>query len=344
MFHIYGLIAAVHLFFLRGCTTVIFPNFELTLYLRALEKYRVNLSHVVPPILLLLAKSPEVDKFKFPYLKGFFSAAAPLSPEVANAVRKRFGVDVSQGYGLTEASPSTHLLPFSLSQKYPTSVGHLLPSIQARLVDPDSGLDVGPGQNHGELWVRGPNIMKGYHNNPKATAACIDADGWLHTGDLLSVSEDGLFYVVDRLKELIKYKGGCPFLNMLANSTSGFQVPPAELEACLLEHPAVADCAVIGQPDESAGEVPRAFVVLKVCPVPFEANESTKSKSSQPGLQCTESEIDRFVQTRVAPHKRLRGGVVFIKGIPRSASGKILRRVLRDQDASVAGRGGTAKL
>ncbi|KAJ3194211.1 hypothetical protein HDU82_002530 [Entophlyctis luteolus] len=217
MFHIYGLIAAVHLFFLRGCTTVIFPNFELTLYLRALEKYRVNLSHVVPPILLLLAKSPEVDKFKFPYLKGFFSAAAPLSPEVANAVRKRFGVDVSQ-------------------------------------------------------------------------------------------------------------------------------VPPAELEACLLEHPAVADCAVIGQPDESAGEVPRAFVVLKVCPVPFEANESTKSKSSQPGLQCTESEIDRFVQTRVAPHKRLRGGVVFIKGIPRSASGKILRRVLRDQDASVAGRGGTAKL
>ncbi|KAJ3392842.1 hypothetical protein HDU84_003326 [Entophlyctis sp. JEL0112] len=302
MFHIFGLTLSIHICLQQGCTVIVFPKFELELYLKSLEKYRVTFSHVVPPILLLLANSPSVENYKFPKLRGFVSGAAPLAPEISEAIYKRLGVPVSQGYGLTETSPVTHLLPFSMARKHPTSAGRLFPNVQARLVDPDTGLDVTSGNKQGELWVRGPNIMKGYHNNPKATAEAIDKDGWFHTGDIATVSDDGLFFIVDRLKELIKYKG--------------FQVPPAELEAHLLEHPAIADAAVIGRADKSAGEVPRAFVVLK------------------PKVKCSEAEIIEFMDKKVAPHKRLRGGVAFVSEIPKSASGKILRRILRTQDSS----------
>ncbi|KAJ3408089.1 hypothetical protein HDU80_006928 [Chytriomyces hyalinus] len=300
-FHIYGLTISLHICFHRGYTLVVFPKFELPLFLTSLAKYNVTTAQIVPPIALALAKHPMVDQFKFPKLRGLMSGAAPLAPELVTAIHKRLGVTLFQAYGLTETSPAATIMPIALALKYPKSIGLLIPSVEARLVNPDTEKDVGFNKE-GELWLRGPNIMKGYHNNPTATANSIDKDGWFHTGDIAVVDENNLFYIVDRLKELIKYKG--------------FQVPPAELEAYLLEHPAIADAAVIGRPDEAGGEVPRAYVVLK------------------PGVHTTATEIVQFIDKKVAPHKKLRGGVVFIDEIPKAASGKILRRVLRVQDAA----------
>ncbi|KAJ1545726.1 hypothetical protein HK405_007723 [Cladochytrium tenue] len=171
--------------------------------------------------------------------------------------------------------------------------------MEARLVSPQTGRDVGVGEE-GELLLRGPNIMRGYLNRDRETAETLDADGWLHTGDVAVIDKDGFAYIVDRIKELIKYKG--------------LQVAPAELEGVLLSHPAVADAAVIPRPDTAAGEIPRAYVVLK------------------PGTTAKPEEIAAFVASKVAAHKRLRGGVVLTDAIPKSASGKILRRILRDQD------------
>ncbi|KAJ3023144.1 UNVERIFIED_CONTAM: putative fatty-acid--CoA ligase FadD10 [Siphonaria sp. JEL0065] len=300
MFHIYGLTLSLHVAFHQSCSVVVFPKFDLPLFLSSLQKYNVTGAHIVPPIALALAKHPMVDKFKFPKLRGLMSGAAPLAPEIVEEVWKRLKIPLYSGYGMTETSPITHMLPSALATKFPGSIGHLVPSVEARLVNPDTGADI-PIDGEGELWVRGPNIMKGYHNNAKSTTETIDKDGWLHTGDIAKVNEQGLFYIVDRLKELIKYKG--------------FQVAPAELEAYLLEHPQVADSAVIGRADEAGGEVPRAFIVL------------------QPNSKVTEQEIIEFIDKKVAPHKRLRGGVEFVKEIPKAASGKILRRILRNQDA-----------
>jgi acyl-CoA synthetase (AMP-forming)/AMP-acid ligase II len=176
------------------------------------------------------------------------------------------------------------------------SIGMPAPNTECKIIDLDAGSPLGPNQQ-GELCVRGPQVMKGYLNRPEATAATVDAEGWLHTGDIGYADEDGHFYVVDRAKELIKYKG--------------FQVPPAELEAVLLTHPAIADAAVIPCPDDEAGEVPKAFVVLKADAKP--------------------DEIMDFVSARVASYKKLRF-VEFTDKIPKSASGKILRRMLVQAD------------
>ncbi|KAJ3076858.1 hypothetical protein HDU98_011719 [Podochytrium sp. JEL0797] len=299
-FHIYGLVISLHMAFHQSCAIVVFPKFDLELYLTSLAKYQVTTSHIVPPIALALAKHPMVSNYTFPKLRGFMSGAAPLAADLVVAVNERLKVPVNQGYGLTETSPVTNLMPRSLALKNPKSIGPLFPNIQARLVDPETGTDA-PLGSEGELWIRGPNVMKGYHHNAKATADSIDKDGFFHTGDIAKVDENGLFYIVDRLKELIKYKG--------------FQVAPAELEAYMLEHAAVADVAVIGRADEAGGEVPRAFVVLK------------------PNVKCTEAELVAFIDAKVAPHKKLRGGVELVAEIPKAASGKILRRVLRVQDA-----------
>jgi len=182
----------------------------------------------------------------------------------------------------------------------PGSVGVTVPSTQTKIADPVTGADLGTGQE-GEVWVRGPQVMKGYLNNPGATAATVDTDGWLHTGDLGYMDSGGYLYVVDRLKELIKYKG--------------FQVPPAELEAVLLRHPDVADAAVIGVPDDEAGEIPAGYVVLR------------------PGAAASSEEIMRFVAGEVAHYKQIRR-LDLIDAIPKSAAGKILRRVLRDSARS----------
>jgi 4-coumarate--CoA ligase len=195
---------------------------------------------------------------------------------------------------MTELSPLTHATP--IDDPRPGTVGLLVPNCEARVVDPATGDDQGADED-GELWIRGPNVMPGYLNNPGATAGTIDADGWLHTGDIGHVDADGYWYIVDRVKELIKVKG--------------FQVAPAELEALLLTHPAVADVAVIGVPDDEAGERPKAFVVLK------------------PGFDVTASEVQEFVTEHIASYKRL-SEVVFVDAIPKSPSGKILRRLLRE--------------
>jgi acyl-CoA synthetase (AMP-forming)/AMP-acid ligase II len=300
-FHIYGMLLILNSALHHGATVVTLPRFDLEQFLTAMQDHGVTRAHLVPPIILALAKQPVVEKFDLSKLQLIMSGAAPLDAGLAAACAERLGCQVLQGYGLTETSPVTHCTPDDSPEKNkPGSIGPLLPNTEGRVVDYTTGEDAGPGVD-GEVCVRGPQVMRGYLNNPQATSITIDADGWLHTGDIGHFDKDGYFFIVDRLKELIKYKG--------------YQVPPAELEALLLSHPAISDAAVIPHPDEEAGEVPKAFVVLND-QVPPEA-------------------IIAFVEERVAPHKRIRL-VEVVDQIPKSASGKILRRVLVERDRSRA--------
>jgi acyl-CoA synthetase (AMP-forming)/AMP-acid ligase II len=297
-FHIYGLTVLLNMILRHGCTLVTLPRFELQAFLKALQDYKVTRAYVVPPIILGLAKHPLVDEFDLRSLRLINSGAAPLGAEVQDALAKRLGCIVKQGYGLTETSPVTHINPDDRVKL--GSAGIAIRNTECRIVDPGSGADLSTGER-GEVWVRGPQVMKGYLNNAAATRATITDDGWLRSGDIGYVDEDGYLFVVDRLKELIKYKG--------------MQVAPAELEALLLTHPAVADVAVIGSPDEEAGEVPKAFVVLKG--------------------EATPDALLGFVAERVAPHKRVRR-LELVAQIPKSPSGKILRRVLIEKERAAA--------
>jgi acyl-CoA synthetase (AMP-forming)/AMP-acid ligase II len=295
-FHIYGLVVLMAAAVREGSTLVTMPRFDLEEFLRILQEHHVTRAYLVPPIVLALAKHPMVDKYDLSALQVVVSGAAPLDAGLQGAAASRVDCMVAQGWGLTETSPVlTTSVGAPLGPK-PGAVGVLLPNTALRVVDPATGADVGRGET-GELLARGPQVMKGYLNAPQATADMLDPDGWLHTGDLGRVDDDGYVYVVDRVKELIKYKG--------------MQVAPAELEAVLLGHPAIADAAVVRSPDEEAGEVPKAFVVAKT---PLQAEE-----------------VIAYVAERVAPHKRIRR-VEFIDEIPKALSGKILRRVLMDRD------------
>ncbi|KAI8924589.1 luciferase [Entophlyctis helioformis] len=271
-------------------------KFDMLLFLKTMMTHKIRTALIVPPVALALARHPIVDKFDLSALSRVVTGAAPFPAAISEAITKRFGVISVQGYGLTETTPFISLCP--LKEPVHGSIGVLAPNIEARIVDAETGKDVGAGEA-GELWVRGPNVMVGYHNNAEATAASIDADGYFHTGDVAIISAEGYLTIVDRLKELIKY--------------GGLQVAPAELEAKLLSYPKIADAAVIGCPDEAVGELPLAFVVM------------------HPGQTATEAEIQTFIAGQVAQHKQLRGGVVLIDAIPRAASGKILRRVLREK-------------
>jgi acyl-CoA synthetase (AMP-forming)/AMP-acid ligase II len=244
--------------------------------------------------MLALAKHPAVARYDLKSLRTIFSGAAPLGAQLEREVAARLGCHVKQGYGMTEASPATHMTPHDPARAKPGSVGMPVSNTECKIVDVETGAELGVGEE-GEVCLRGPQVMKGYLNRPDATAETIDPEGWLHTGDIGRADEDGHFFIVDRRKELIKYKG--------------FQVAPAELEALLLTHPAVADCAVVPAPDEGAGEVPKAFVVLKT------------------DGAATADELIAFVAARVSPHKKVRR-VEFVEQIPKSPSGKILRRVL----------------
>ncbi|HSR27387.1 MAG TPA: 4-coumarate--CoA ligase family protein [Actinomycetes bacterium] len=295
-FHIYGLVVLMASALSRGSTLVTMPRFDLEEFLRLLQDQRITRAYVAPPIVLALAKHPMVDKYDLSALKSVFSGAAPLDASLERACTGRLGCDVIQGWGLTETSPVVTTNYNTPQGPRPGSVGVPLPNTELRVVDPATGADVSRGET-GELLVRGPQVMKGYLNTPEATAAMLDPDGWLHTGDLGTVDEHGYVFIVDRVKELIKYKG--------------LQVAPAELEAVLLSHPEVADAAVVRYPDEQAGEVPKAFVVARN-PVDPE-------------------ELMAFVAERVAPHKKVRR-VEFVDEIPKAASGKILRRLLMDRD------------
>lgn len=296
LFHIYGLVVVLNMGLYTGSTIVTMPRFELESFLKAAQDYEVSLAHLVPPIVLALSKHPVVDNYNLPKLRTIFSGAAPLGEDLTKACMERLGCSVRQGYGMTETSPVTHSSPAPPHVVKFGSVGVPAPNTECKIIDLETGEALGPGQR-GEVCVRGPQVMKGYLNNPEATAETIDAEGWLHTGDIGYVDEDGHFFIVDRAKELIKYKG--------------LQVPPAELEAVLLTHPCVADAAVIPCPDEEAGEVPKAIVVLR--------------QASEPEA------IMEFVAERVAPHKRIRY-LEFVDTIPKSPSGKILRRVLVESD------------
>jgi acyl-CoA synthetase (AMP-forming)/AMP-acid ligase II len=295
-FHIYGQVVLMAAALWQGATLVTMPRFDLEDFLRILQEQHITQGYLVPPIVLALAKHPMVDKYDLSPLRFIMSGAAPLDADLELACAGRLDCDVMQGWGLTETSPVlTTNAGAPLGVRH-GSVGVLLPNTELRVVDPATGADVGRNDD-GELVARGPQVMKGYLNSPQATADMLDPDGWLHTGDLGHVDDDGYVYVVDRVKELIKYKG--------------LQVAPAELEAVLLAHPAVADVAVVPSPDEEAGEVPKAFVVART---PLEPEE-----------------VMAFVAERVAPYKRLRR-VEFVDEIPKSLSGKILRRVLIERD------------
>ncbi|HZJ47076.1 MAG TPA: 4-coumarate--CoA ligase family protein [Pyrinomonadaceae bacterium] len=300
LFHIYGLMVILNMGLYTGATVVLLPRFEMESFLQAAQDYDVSLAHLVPPIVLGLAKHPIVEKFRLPRLRTIFSGAAPLGAELTKACMERLGCQIRQGYGMTETSPVTHSSPAPPFEVKFGSVGVPAPNTECKVIDLETGEMLAAGQR-GEVCVRGPQIMRGYLNNPEATAQTIDQDSWLHTGDIGYVDDDGHFFIVDRAKELIKYKG--------------FQVPPAELEAVLLTHPSVADAAVIPFPDDEAGEVPKAVIVLK---------EPTETQA-----------ILDFVAVRVAPHKKIRH-IEVVDKIPKSPSGKILRRVLVDLERARA--------
>ena len=289
-FHIYGQTVIMNLGIRNGATVVTMPRFDLDQFLALIEQHRVTLANVVPPIALALAKHPAIDGADLSSLRLIMSGAAPLGAELSEAVAKRLDVPTIQGYGMTETSPVTHISPLEPERIKGGSIGLPLPGTESRVIDPETRED----GTRGELLIRGPQVMAGYLNNEEATRHTIDADGWLHTGDVAEIDEDGYYTIVDRLKELIKYKG--------------FQVPPAELEAILITHPAVADCAVIGVPDEEAGELPKAFVVVSG--------------------EVSDEEIMGYVAEKVSPQKKLRL-LERIEAIPKSASGKILRRQLK---------------
>jgi acyl-CoA synthetase (AMP-forming)/AMP-acid ligase II len=283
-----------------GATVVTMGRFDLEAFLRTIQDHRVTFTIVVPPIALALAAHPLVDRYDLSSLRSLGVGAAPLGADVEQRCAERLGCVVGQGLGMTETAALLAVGPLDAPRR--GSVGRLVPNTEARIVDPDSGADLGAGRA-GELWVRGPQVMRGYRDNPQATARTVDADGWLHTGDLCYFDEDGYLYVVDRLKELIKYKG--------------YQVAPAELEHLLLTHPAVADAAVVPRPDAEAGEVPVAHVSLRG--------------------ETTAEELLTFVAERVAPYKRLRA-VRIVDSVPRSPSGKLLRRMLVEAERTAPGQ------
>lgn len=295
-YHIYGMALILLLGMRNGGKIVTIPRFDLELFLGIMSKYEITIAPLVPPIVLALAKHPLVDKFNLSKLRTITSGAAPLGADLEIACAKRLNCLVLQGYGMTEVSAASHINPGDPAQVRHGSVGFTISSMESKIVQVETGQDAPPGVP-GEICMRGPNRMVGYWNNPEATAATIDDEGWLHSGDVGFVDEDGYLYVVDRVKELIKY--------------NAFQVAPAELEAILVTHPMVADCAVIPHPDPETGEVPKAFVVKRG--------------------DVTAEELMAFIAERVAPFKKIRS-VEFVDAIPKSASGKILRRILVDQD------------
>jgi acyl-CoA synthetase (AMP-forming)/AMP-acid ligase II len=303
-FHIYGQTVVLNMGLAKGSTIVNMQRFDCGELIRIIEEYGVTWLHVAPPVILQIATTADVEGHDLSKLKLVISGAAPLDADLASRAEERIGAPIRQGYGMTELSPVSHKSRLARVEETPRgSIGALIPNTEARLVDPETEEDVGEGEE-GEIWVRGPQVMKGYLNNPEATAEIFTGDGWLRTGDIGRVDENGFFYIVDRLKELIKYKG--------------YQVAPAELEAVLVSHPRVMDAGVIGVRNEDGEEVPKACVVV------------------EDGLEG--DELIAYVSERVAPYKRVRE-VEFVDEVPKSASGKILRRLLREQHGAAKAAG-----
>ncbi|CAD5221491.1 unnamed protein product [Bursaphelenchus okinawaensis] len=301
-YHAYGCLLMLDCIFTGG-TYLVMGSFEPEVFCAQIQKYRIQLVHVVPPMVVFMAKSPVVDRYDLSSVKWVGSGAAPLGQDLSDELMKRLPNirGVYQGYGMTEITMASHLMdPLLAKGQKMTSIGALISNNEAIVVDPKTNKKLGPNQQ-GEICVKSPTIMLGYLHKMHATTATIDQEGWLHTGDIGYADEDGHFFVVDRLKELIKVKG--------------FQVPPAELEDLLLSHPLIADAAVIGVRNQKSGELPKAFIVRR-------------------NKTLTASEVQKFVADKTAHYKHLKGGVEFIDEIPRSPSGKILRKHLRDMPKS----------
>ncbi|KAK7282018.1 hypothetical protein RIF29_10482 [Crotalaria pallida] len=294
LFHVFGFFMLVRAIAM-GETLVLMQRFDFEGMLKAVERYRIRYMPVSPPLVVALAKSELVNKYDISSLKLLGCGGAPLGKEVAESFGARFpNTEIVQGYGLTESAGAAARMIGSDEAKHHGSVGRLAENTEAKIVDPVTGEALSPGQK-GELWLRGPTIMKGYVGDEKATAETVDSEGWMKTGDLCYFDSDGFLFIVDRLKELIKYKA--------------YQVAPAELEHILLINPEIADAAVVPYPDEDAGQIPMAFVVRK------------------PGSNITAAQIMESVAKQVSPYKKIRR-ISFINSIPKSPAGKILRREL----------------
>uniref|UniRef100_A0A0P5EQT1 4-coumarate--CoA ligase n=1 Tax=Daphnia magna TaxID=35525 RepID=A0A0P5EQT1_9CRUS len=302
-FHSYGMVGLLLSAVESGAKLVTLPRFDVPSFLKAIDDHQPTYLHLVPPLVSLLTNLPELKAQSYSRVHTIFCGAAPLGAPLAIKLLERFTHPVSfqEAYGLTEMSPGVMMGP--LGNKKLGSCGSLLSRTQAKIVDLETGQrTLGPHED-GELYVFGPQAMKGYYKNQQATDEMIGADGWLRTGDIGHYDEDGHFFIVDRLKELIK--------------VNGFQVAPAELEEVLTTHPAIKEAAVIGIPDERVGELPRAYVVKK------------------PGMESVgECDINAFVNAKVSAYKQIKGGIQFCDSVPRSNIGKILRRELRVQYAN----------
>ncbi|XP_043695776.1 4-coumarate--CoA ligase-like 6 [Telopea speciosissima] len=299
LFHVYGLSLFATGLLSLGTTVVVMRKFSEEEMVKAIDKYRVTHVPAVPPILRSLVRSKK--RHEFPSLKQVSSGAAPLSKSLIEDFLRNFpNVDFIQGYGMTETT-AVGTRGFNTNAIKYTSIGLLAPNMQAKVVDPissssSSSSSMPPGKS-GELWLRGPGVMKGYLNNEDATKSAIDKEGWLHTGDIAYFDHDGYIYVLDRMKEIIKYKG--------------FQIAPADLESVLISHPDILDTAVTAGVDEIAGEIPIAFVVKRQ------------------GSLISEADVKTYVAGKVAPYKKVRK-VIFTRSIPKSSAGKILRRQLKE--------------
>ncbi|OBT91665.1 hypothetical protein VE01_10320 [Pseudogymnoascus verrucosus] len=307
-FHIYGLNVLALSPLYSGVTTIVLSRFDVDTWCQLVQKHKITYSYVVPPIVLYLAKHPTVSSYDLSSLRMTQSGAAPLTRELIEQVYKRLGIRIKQGYGLSETSPCLYQGAWDSWDVDIGTCGALLPNLMVKICEPfdnSSGdaaaaipRELGLGET-GELHVKGPNVFEGYHGNPKATAECLSSDGWFRTGDVGYINERGNLFITDRVKELIKYKG--------------FQVPPAELEGYLVDFPGVVDCAVIGiYNKELATEVPRAYVVTENPLKPLDIQE-----------------LQRWFSSRVANHKKLRGGIRLVEQIPKNSSGKILRKDLK---------------
>jgi len=292
LFHIYGMTVLMSSAIATANTGVVMLRFDVEEMMRLIQTYRITDLYLAPPAILAMVNLPDPSRYDTSSLRLISSGAAPLPLELGERAKKMFKCIVSQGYGMTETSPTVNTQPFEKIKL--ESVGPPYPDTFEKIVKLGTDEELPLGEV-GELMVKGPQVMKGYWNNPKETASCLTPDGWLYTGDVARFDEDGYLYLIDRLKEMIKYKG--------------YQVAPAELEALLHEHPAVLDAAVIPKPDEAGGEIPKAFVVLR------------------PGSAASPEELMAFVAERVAPYKKIRK-VEFVEQIPKSLAGKILRRDL----------------
>ncbi|XP_021186405.3 uncharacterized protein LOC110373457 [Helicoverpa armigera] len=299
-YHAYGLMSTINYILIKK-KLVYLNGFNPLKYLSAIQEYKVTCLATVPPIVVFLAKAPIVEKYDLSSVTAVWCGAAPLSSDTINQAMKRLRNcrAIFQAYGMTETSlAATKDLDDENIAKKPGSGGYLLHGVKAKVVDIETRKRLGPNEN-GEICLKGPIIMKGYAGDEAATRSIFDDEGYMKTGDIGYYDKDGCFFIVDRLKELIKYKG--------------YQVAPAAVESTVLTHSGVAECGVVGAPDEAAGELATAFVVKK------------------PGATLTENELLEFTNARLSPVSRLHGGVIFVDDIPKNPSGKIMRRALKQK-------------